>query len=464
MIIKQLFLSLTLFGGLNLTAIISFNSPEEILNQGIEFIECAFCDINGKLRSVTIPAQELLSAAKDGLKFDSSSVPGCANVNNSDMHLKLDLNACIILPPAMRHYKTIMIMCDICISESENYEGCTRNLLKKQRERLANIDLQLNVGTELEFYILDSNNQTIDSDRYFDISIDIETENSKQLLLDTLIKAGIDAEKIHHEVGPGQYEVSFKYKDCVTTADNTLFAKYIISSIVKKLGARATFMPKPIVNQNGNGMHVHYSLFDTINQHNVFYNEESNTKLSDLAQFFLAGNLKHMLEISALLNPTINSYKRLVPCYEAPVYICWGIKNRSALIRIPLINALQKEAVRAELRCPDASCNPYLTLAAIAASGIKGMQEQIGISNPVTGNLYKLNEDQIKRMGIQTLHRSLEKALISLNNSIFAEEFLGKKLLHEFARIKKAELKSFDNRNHSSDENLITEWEITRYL
>lgn len=464
MLLKKLLLIFFLSLPMQQFGIVSFNSHLDILQANVEFIECAFTDINGHLRSVTIPANQLESVIDTGLKFDSSSIPGCAAINNSDMHLKLDLSSCIILPPALRDYKTVMVMCDICLSETENYDGCGRTLLKKQRQKLAELGLQFNVGTELEFYVLNSDHISIDSDRYFESSIDIFTENSKLFLLDTLLKSGIPVEKIHHEVGPGQYEVSLKYNDCVESADNTVLAKYIIQSIIKKLGAHATFMPKPIRGENGSGMHVHYSLYDTSNQTNIFYNQDNTDNLSNLAQSFLAGNLKHILEISALLNPTVNSYKRLVIGYEAPVYVCWGIKNRSALIRIPLINAQQKNATRAELRCPDATCNPYLAFAAIAASGFKGMQDQLTITNPVTGNLYKLTEDQIKRMGIQTLHRTLEKALVSLNNSIFTEELLGKKLLNDFVAIKTAEIQSFDNRNNNINESIITDWEFENYL
>lgn len=464
MSLKKLFLILFLIIPTNQFGIISFNSHLDILQANVEFVECAFIDINGDLRSVTIPVCQLESVINTGLKFDSSSIPGCSTINNSDMHLKLDLNSCIMLPPALRDYKTVMIMCDICLSETEKYEGCSRTLLKQQNQKFADLGLKFNVGTELEFYVLTADHTSIDSDRYFESSIDIFTENSKLFLLDTLLKAGIPVEKIHHEVGPGQYEVSLRYGDCVESADNTILSKYIIKSIIKKLGAQATFMPKPIMGENGSGMHIHYSLYDTMNESNVFYSQDSVTNLSELAQSFLAGNLKHILEISALLNPTINSYKRLVVGYEAPVYVCWGIKNRSALIRIPLINAQQKNATRAELRCPDATCNPYLAFAAIAASGLKGIQDRLTITNPITGNLYKLTEDQIKRMGIQTLHRTLDMALISLNNSMFTEELLGKKLLNDFVNIKTAEIQSFDNRNNNINDSFITDWERERYL
>jgi glutamine synthetase len=464
MTVNKNFLILCLLFSFSSNALVSFKSAADVLANNIEFVECAFADIHGNLKTVTIPAYQLEAAFTDGLKFDSSSVPGCASINNSDMHLKLDLSACIILPPALRNYKTIMVMCDIGLSQDEDFKGCTRTLLKKQQQKLSSLNLQLNMGAELEFYVLDSDQNGIDNDKYFDSSANINYENCKLLLLDTLLKAGLPVEKIHHEVGPGQYEITFRYGDCLTTADTVLFAKYIIKSIVNFCGATATFMPKPFIDQNGSGMHVHYSLFNTNQQTNIFYCPDGTTNLSLTAQSFLAGNLKYMLEISALLNPSINSYKRLVAGYEAPVYICWGIKNRSALIRIPLINPAQTNAIRAELRCPDAGCNPYLAFAAIACSGQRGINDQLSLANPITGNLYKLNSDQIKKMGIMSLHDSLDKAITYLNNSSFVEDFLGKHLLNSFVHIKTKEIKSFDNRHGCANEDIISKWELDRYL
>jgi glutamine synthetase len=459
---KRVLLGLCILTTTSGEALVSFKSADEVINDGVEFIECAFIYINSNLKSVTIPSNQLHYAIKNGMKFDSSSVPGCSAINDSDMHLTLDLEACIYLPKVMRKLKTIMVMCDIGLSETETYEGCTRTLLKKQCDKLNSMGLRLNVGSELEFFALDKNKKCVDSDGYFDSSTDIATENVKQHVLDTLVKAGIEVEKIHHEVAPGQYEVTFRYGNSIQSADTIIFTKYIIRSMAKKYGLSATFMPKPIAGVNGSGMHIHYSLYDEANKCNIFYSESSPTNLSDKAQSFLAGNLKHMLEISSLLNSCVNSYKRLVPGYEAPVYLCWGIKNRSALIRIPLINKCQKSAVRAEIRCPDAECNPYLAFAAITASGIKGIQDKLVVPNPISGNLYKLTEDQIKSIGIHSLPASLEEAVTYLNNSLFAENFLGKRLLNEFTKVKMAEVRSFKNRNLNTKE--ISNWELKKYL
>lgn len=451
--------------GINSYALQSFKSANEVLNTKAKFIECAFVDINGNLKSVTIPSNMLEGAIGDGLKFDGSSVPGCSIITDSDMHLTLDLDACITLPEALRTHKTIMIMCDIGLSETECYDGCTRTILKRSAKKLNELGLKLHVGSELEFYLINKNGESLDTHGYFDSSIDITTENLKQEVLDALVQSGIPVEKIHHEVGPAQYEVTFRYKADVVSADTIIFTKYIIKSIAKKHNLIATFMPKPIKGENGSGMHIHYSLYDTDQKRNIFYSENNENNLSGRAQSFLAGNLKHMLEISPLLNSCINSYKRLIPGYEAPIYLCWGIKNRSALIRIPMINAHQQSAVRAELRCPDPSCNPYLAFAAIIASGMKGIMEKLIISNPVAGNLYNLNQDQIKRIGIRSLPSSLEKALVHFSNSLFVEEFLGKKLVEVFTDIKTKEVKSFYDRNHPQfNRTNITDWEIEKYL
>lgn len=469
--LKKIVICLSLLAFSSTNCLVSFKSAQDVASAGVEFVECAFVDLHGNLKTVTIPTCQLSSAIKHGLYFDSSSVPGCSTINNSDMHLKLDLTSCVFLPEPLRERKTIMVMCDIGISSAEPYEACSRTLLKKQSQKLAelsnqfDLNLQLNMGAELEFFVIDKKNECIDNDKYFDASTNSNTENCKQLLLSTLLKAGIDAEKIHHEVAPGQYEVTFKYGNSLQTADTIIFSKYIIRSLVKQSGDTAIFMPKPFSDENGSGMHVHYSLYDTISGKNIFCTENDPAKLSNFTESFLAGNLKYMLEVSALLNSSINSFKRLVKGFEAPVYVCWGIKNRSALIRIPLVGEDHTEACRAELRCPDASCNPYLAFAAISATGCKGVQDQLVIPNPVTGNLYKLTLDQIKRIGITCLPSSLEEALTHLNNSSFVEEFLGKKLLNEFVTLKTKEVDSFNNRHNSDRDNSeITEWELERYI
>ncbi len=408
----------------------------------VNFAEFVFTDLNGNLRSITVPAAQIKTALKNGLKFDGSSVAGCTAITDSDMHLTPDKNSSILMPKNLREERTALVICDIGLSETEVHECDPRYILKKITQRLAEQKLQLNVGAELEFYLVDADSyEPFDQDNYISCSTSIETENFKQEILSTLINAGIVIEKIHHEVGPGQYEVVLRYADALKIADHIVLTKYIIRSIAQKYHLSAIFAPKPFAKVNGSGMHLHYSLQNTETQKNLFYDPEHTSYLSDIARRFITGNLDYMVDVSVLFNPTANSYERLVPDFEAPIFICWGIKNRSALIRIPLVNNKQDDAIRAELRCPDASCNPYLALAALGATGLQGlMDEHSEYPSAIKVNLYKLNNSEIKALNIQSLPKTLEEALVNFERSNFNLEIFGKKLVTEFIKTKRAEL------------------------
>lgn len=408
----------------------------------VSFAEFAFTDLNGNLRSITVPAAQINAAFKNGLKFDGSSVAGCTAITDSDMHLAPDKASAVLLPKNLRTERTALVICDVGLSETEVHECDPRYILKQVSLKLAAQKLQLNVGAELEFYLVNSDDHTpFDQDNYISSSTSIETENFKQEILTTLINAGINVEKIHHEVGPGQYEVVLRYADALKTADNIVLTKYIIQSVAQSYNLAAIFMPKPFAKVNGSGMHLHYSLQNTETHKNLFYDAERANYLSDVARKFITGNLDYMSDVSVLFNPTRNSYERLVPNFEAPIFICWGIKNRSALVRIPLVNCQQADAIRAELRCPDASCNPYLALAALGATGLQGLLDAHTEYPPaIKVNLYRLNDTEIKALNIQSLPRTLEEALTNFERSNFNLEIFGKKLVTEFIKTKHAEL------------------------
>lgn len=408
----------------------------------VRFAEFAFTDLNGSLRSITVPAAQINAAFKNGLKFDGSSVAGCTAITDSDMHLAPDKRSVMLMPKNLRTERTALVICDVGLSETEVHECDPRYILKQVTCKLASQKLQLNVGAELEFYLVNADDYTpFDQDNYISCSTNIETENFKQEILTTLIDTGINIEKIHHEVGPGQYEVVLHYAEALKTADNIVLTKYIIQSVAQKYNLTAVFAPKPFAKVNGSGMHLHYSLQNTETQENLFYDAERVNFLSDVARKFITGNLDYMSDVSVLFNPTCNSYERLVPDFEAPIFICWGVKNRSALVRIPLVNCQQSDAIRAELRCPDASCNPYLALAALGATGLQGLMDQHTEYPPaIKVNLYKLNSSEIKALNIQSLPRTLDEALTNFERSNFNLEIFGKKLVTEFIKIKRNEL------------------------
>jgi glutamine synthetase len=408
----------------------------------VSFAEFAFTDLNGNLRSITVPAAQINAALKNGLKFDGSSVAGCTAITDSDMHLTPDKTSAMLMPKNLRTERTALVICDVGLSETEVHECDPRYILKQVTRKLAAQKLQLNVGAELEFYLVNTEDHTpFDQDNYISCSTNIETENFKQEILTTLINTGINVEKIHHEVGPGQYEVVLRYGEALKIADNIVVTKYIIQSVAQKYNLAAIFMPKPFSKVNGSGMHLHYSLQNTETQENLFYDAERINYLSDVARKFITGNLDYMSDVSVLFNPTANSYERLVPDFEAPIFICWGIKNRSALVRIPLVNCQQADAIRAELRCPDASCNPYLALAALGATGLQGLMDEHAEYPPaIKVNLYKLNSSEIKALNIQSLPRTLEEALVNFERSNFNLEVFGNKLVTEFIKTKRAEL------------------------
>ena len=423
----------------------------------VQFVNFLFINLHGDIKEVTVPAHHVSNALKDGLAFDGSSIAGCANIAESDMLLKPDMDTFRIIPWLQGINKTAVIICDIWLNEDEPYPGDPRSLLKKLTHELNQMGLQFNVGPELEFFFVKKNNNTpCDTKCYWDIETDIQRSIQKSTILFLLGSFGINVEKLHHEVASGQHEISLRYNNAVSVADQLILAKYALKTIALQYDLRVTFMPKPFAGQNGSAMHIHFSLWDLFKNKNAFYHKDGLHQLSKTAEHFIAGILYHIPACTALLNPTINSFKRLVPGYEAPIYICWGTKNRSALIRIPQVKKDQSSAVRAELRCPDPSCNPYLAFAALLKAGLDGIEQKHDLPDAIEDNVYTLKTNVLKSNHITALPSSLENALEQIKQSRLMHELLGSKLLEEFVTLKNQEIARY--KNH------ISGWELEQYL
>lgn len=383
-----------------------------------EPLVCLFTDLDGNLRGMTIPTQEIKNFFKKGATVDGSSLKGCTNINKSDLLIKPDLDS--IREGTNHSY----VFCNLNVNENEPFYACSRNFLKKALTNLKNeTNCDLLVGAELEFYLVDENNNPVDQEGYFSINTGSKIKNIAQSLLKELYKYDIQAEKFHHEVSPGQYEISLKYNQALKIADDIVLARQIISNVATKHKLKAIFTPKPFKQYNGSGMHIHYSLQK--NKFNVFYDQANG--FSDLAKKFIGGNLKYIQELALLTNFSAESYDRLVPGFEAPIIVCWGQKNRSAMIRQPLIQGSEEEIIagtRVELRNPDCQ-NPYLAISAIAISGLAGIKENIKAPEQINENLYKLSKDKIQELNLNFLPTSLDEALHKFENcniiGIFSE-------------------------------------------
>ncbi len=437
-------------------------SVEDIVNQvqqeDVEFIDCLFTDLLGNLRQIIIPAHQLSDAFENGLKFDGSSIPGCSLIQESDMHLKLDATTFRTLSWINSH-KSAYIICDVYRDAQTPYEADPRSLLKAMEHRFYENGYTMYVGPEIEFFILDKSDSSLvrpsDHRKYMDADLFGDMHGFKKAVLSALTAQGVAVEKWHHEVASGQNEISIHYGTPVSIADQIVIAKHTIKTFCDWYGLQATFMPKPMFGQNGSAMHVHFSIADD-NGDNLFYDADDAAFLSPFAKQFIAGVLRHIKELCAFCNPTINSYKRLVPGYEAPVYLCWAKRNRSALIRIPQINENQGYAVRAELRSPDSLGNPYLIFLSIMTAGWDGLASQTEIPKPVETNLYKMSLTDIYAQGISTLPTSLEQAVELLKHSSFVHETFSPRLIEEFVKAKTKEITSYNQ--------TVTNWEIEQYL
>lgn len=414
---------------------------ENIEKCGTKFVRLQFVDIHGTPKNMAIPLNkpdQIEDIIKDGLLFDGSSVEGFADINNSDLILKPDPDTFSALPWRPEEQGVCRFICDIYWPEGKPYEGDPRYMLKKALKKAEKAGYEYNVGPEPEFFIMDQDEEghliPHDNGVYFDVEpVDQGTDIRRQLVMD-LEALDFDVEVSHHEVAPGQHEIDFKFDHALKTADAVITFKQAIKAIVDNMGYIVTFMPKPFFGENGSGMHCHQSLFK--NGKNVFYDPDTPTQLSEEAMFFMGGLLKHSPALTAVCAPTINSYKRLVPGYEAPVYVAYGLKNRSTLVRIP---ASRGNGTRVELRMPDPSCNPYLAFAAMLEAGLDGMKNKIDPGEPTEIDVFGKSIEELAEMGISTLPSSLWEAYHALEKDEIVKSTLGDHIYTQFRDIKKKE-------------------------
>ena len=432
---------------------------KELINEyNIKFIKLQFVDINGQVKNLTIPSQHIEKALNNEIMLDGSSIKGFRSIETSDMFFYPDKNSFQILPwREQSGIHSARLICDIYNADGTPFEGCPRCNLKRVMKEAERMGFSMNIGPEAEFFLFskdkDGNVTTTTQDRagYYDVGPEDLGEDVRSDIVMTLQEMGFDIEASHHENSAGQHEVDFKYTDILTAADNVVTFKIEVKAIAAIQNLHATYMPKPIYGVNGSGMHCNISLFK--DGKNAFYDENTDSQLSDIAKYSIGGMLKHVKSITAILNPTVNSYKRLVPGYEAPVYLAWSLANRSALLRVP---AKRGNATRVELRSPDPSCNPYLAFAAILEACLDGVRNKIDPPAPVESNIYKLTTKERKKQRIDALPGSLAEALEQLDKSLVGPAALGEHVFHEFMSAKRKEWDSFRT--------YVSQWEIDRYL
>lgn len=435
------------------------NTLNKVEEDDVKFINLMFTDILGGIKSVTITVEHLEASLTDGTWFDGSSIEGFARIHESDMVLKPDPDTYAILPWRPKEKAEARFMADVLTPEGEPFQGDPRHILKKAIAECEKLGLRYYTGPELEFFLFKTENGKIspvphDVGGYFDYSARDLASNVRRDITFALEALGMNVEMSHHEVAAGQHEIDIRYSDALKSADNAITLKHTVKEIASTHELYATFMPKPIYGINGSGMHTHQSLFR--GKKNAFFNAEDKYHLSDIAYSFIAGQLEHVREMSSVLAPTVNSYKRLVPGYEAPVYICWGQRNRSALIRVPRYSPGRDSAVRCELRCPDPSCNPYLAFAAMLHAGLDGIKRKLKPPAPVEEDVYEFDDLKLKEMYIRTLPASLGEALEELKKSAFMKKVLGQ---HTYERYIAAKTGEYDEYRTS-----VTDWEIKKYL
>ena len=440
-------------------------SPTDLLAQvredDIKFVSLQFTDVTGAVKSVDIPAKRLEGALEEGVWFDGSSVEGFARIQESDMRLVLDPETYAVLPWTAADLRRARVFCDIYQPDGQPFPGDPRGVLRRVLQRVEERGWTYNVGPEPEFFLFRRNGSAVhpvphDVGGYFDFSASDDAVRVRTELMDALRTMGLEIEMGHHEVALGQHEIDFRFDRALRTADNVLTLKYTVKAIAAQHSLVASFMPKPIFGINGSGMHCHQSLFDA-QGNNLFFDPADGHYLSPLAYGFIAGQLAHARALAAVVAPTINSYKRLVPGYEAPVYVGWAQINRSALIRIPRYTEGNDKALRAELRFPDPSANPYLAFAVMLAAALDGIDRDLPCPEPLNHvNVYHLSEDERKMRQIPELPGSLAESLRELERDTVLQDALGPVACEAFFRAKWAEVEESRMR--------VTDWEVERYL
>ena len=429
-----------------------------VREEEIEFIRMQFVDIFGQLKNVAITASQLEKALNNQIMFDGSSIEGFTRINESDQCLYPDLNSFAILPWHSVHGKVARLICDVYNTDGTPFVGDPRGVLRRVLKRAEDMGFDtFNIGPELEFFLFEQDEKgrattkTRDEAGYFDLGPLDNGDVTRRKICVELEKLGFEIEASHHECAPGQHEIDFKYSDALDGADKIMTFKLAVKIIAQKTGLHATFMPKPIFGIAGSGMHMNMSLFK--NGENVFYDPEGEYGLSKTALSFIAGILEHVKGFTAVTNPLVNSYKRLVPGYEAPCYKAWSASNRSALVRIP---SARGKSTRVELRSPDPSCNPYLAVAVCLAAGLDGIERSLTPPPSIIHNIYEMDEETRRSCGIESLPGSLKEALDELENDKLITDVLGEHVTRQYVLGKQKEWEEYQTR--------VSSWELEKYL
>lgn len=423
----------------------------------VKFVRLWFTDILGFLKSFAITIRELEAALEDGMGFDGSSIAGFARIDESDMVAMPDPSTFRILPWKASDHVVAAMFCDILEPDGSPHQGDPRWVLKKNLKRAGEMEYTFYVGPELEYFYFQRSTgkpETLDSGGYFDLTPrDVASDLRKQTVM-ILEDLGIPVEYSHHEVAPSQHEIDLKYTNALTMADSTMLYRLVVKEIALKNNVHASFMPKPIFGVNGSGMHTHQSLFK--GEKNAFFDPKDRYHLSDIAKCYIAGLMKHAREITLVTNQWVNSYKRLVPGYEAPVYISWAQRNRSDLIRIPVYKPGKETAIRIEYRSPDPACNPYFAFSVMLAAGLEGIQKGYPLRDPVERNVYEMTEKERKKYRIESLPEDLYEAIQVTEKSDLVKRALGDHVFHQFIENKKIEWERYRAQ--------VTDYELQQYF
>lgn len=432
---------------------------QEIEEKNVEFVRLQFTDILGIVKNVAIPADQMEKAFEEGIWFDGSSIEGFVRIQESDMRLDPDPETFATLPWQYQKDEeaaTARIICDVINSDDNHFEGDPRFVLKRVIDKAQDLGLKLKAGPEPEFFVFEKKDGSAtttphDFGGYFDFAPRDLAIDLKRDIIFTLEELGFEIEASHHEVADGQHEIDFRYDDALSTADNIATFRTVVRAIAELNDLHATFMPKPIADINGSGMHTHISLFR--DGENAFYDPDDDFNLSETAYHFMGGILEHAQALTAVCNPTVNSYKRLIPGYEAPIYVAWSKINRSALIRVPSAGG---QSTRIEFRSPDPTANPYLALAAIFQAGLDGIEKEISPGEPVQEDIYEFTEEKRKEYGIETLPENLSEAIDLLEEDEVIKEALGPHITEKFIEAKRSEWNDYKA--------FVSKWEIDKYL
>ena len=444
------------------------------LLRNADYVLLHFTDLLGYLKGRTIPVEEAENALKEGVGFDGSSMVGGVGIEESDMVMKPDPSTFTVCPHYFYEKSVASFICDIHRPDSKRFEGDSRYICQKTMEKALNEGYKPTAAAEIEFYLVNKGekgeiypveNHLIDKQRYFDIAPSRDlTEPYRMDLSNALSIMGITVERQHHEVGSAQNEITFRYSDPLTTADNIMRYKFAAKAVAeKKYGWTATFMPKPWTGKPGSGMHVHIGIFNPKTGVNMFYDDGGYANISQKCRYFIGGLLEHAKALCTVVAPTVNSYKRLVPGYEAPVYITWSKRNRSSLIRVPEYFPGKEHEARIEFRCPDPLCNPYLAYAVILEAGMDGIKRKIDPGEPVEANVYRLSESKRKELGIRVLPTSLKEALEEWKSDEICIRALGRENAEKYIALKMQEWEEYEKHALKSGDQ-VTTWELQKYL